>query len=191
MKHRLAKTVVLWSAIGAVSVFVVLFVLCFLLSAYSALEAPLGYARLWLAPGHDVARHVNFVLSAEEGRGRQVADKVSLLEVLELDARWGNRLRYDRTVLIKYAGSDMARTMDPMAYEEPMQAMAGSIIVRGPDGELVKAAFDHYRADADSTYGLCERYAVLKALGEFHNPAAVPYCRDTPDRNDIRKPLFG
>lgn len=190
MKLRLAKSVAIWSVITSVTLFVVFLVLWFVLNLYSAVETPLGYVRLWLSPGHDVTRHVNFVLSAKEGPGRQVSDKILLLEILELDARWGSRLRYDRTVLIKYAGYDMVRARDHMNYLEPMKMTAAAIVMSGPDADLVKAAFDHYANDEASRHSLCSGYAALKASGDFYNPAAVTYCRDTPVRNDVRKMLF-
>jgi hypothetical protein len=186
MKHRVAKTAVLWSVLTSVVLVVALLLLWFVSNLYSGVEGPLGYARLWLSPGQDVTRHVNFVLSEDEGRGRQISDKMRLLEILELDARWGSRLRYDRTVLIKYAGDDMAHMMDHLNYEEPMQRIAATAIMAGRDADLVRSAFDHYRSDTQSTHGLCHGYAILKDEGAFYNPVAAAYCRDTPPLETVR-----
>jgi hypothetical protein len=184
MKHKVASKGVLWSVMALLVPVVTLLILLFGMSVHSALSVPLGYAALWMSPRHDVTRHVNFVLSRTEGPGREVPDKFLLLEILELDLRRGSQLRYDKTVLIKYAGYEMERTKTDW-YGERTMGMAQTIIMGGLDASLVRAAFDHYRTDESSRDSLCSRYIMLKVSGAFYNPAGRAYCPDPPEWDDV------
>lgn len=178
MKHAAIKTTIARMCIGLFTMGVICFFLTALFYLYWQVRVPVGYAMLKMSSDRDVARHVSFVLSEQEGAGREISDKINLIDILRLDAEEGSKLRYDGTVLIKYAGRDMLIARDDINYEEPMMNPAAILIIGGMDYDLVKATFDHYRADEKSMEHLCGWYHTLKSRGDYYNPEAMTYCPD-------------
>lgn len=178
MKRAAVKKVLAQSCIGLFALGIICFFLMALVHLWWEVRIPVGYAMLKMSSDKDVARHVSFVLSEQEGAGREISDKIKLINILSLDAEEGSKLSYDRTVLVKYAGRDMLLAKGDVLYEEPMMNIAAILIMGGMDYDLVKATFHHYRADETSVEHLCGWYLTLKSRGDYYNPEAITYCPD-------------
>ncbi len=115
------------------------------------------------APGPAQRTYIDYVLSVDGAYFRNGSRKYDLFRALEIDSRRGNRLFYDKRLLLPYLNdSTFHEKLETVLVEDHEAMVIEDLILRSSDLELIQSAFSFETGTSQIATDLCSRATELE-----------------------------